>query len=38
MHSEALTPRSVAVPAVSTVTVDVRYRDIDAMGHVNNAV
>ena len=26
------------MPAVSTVTVDVRYRDIDAMGHVNNAV
>ena len=26
------------MPAASTVTVDVRYRDIDAMGHVNNAV
>jgi len=26
------------MPAASTVTVDVRYRDIDANGHVNNAV
>ena len=26
------------MPAVGTVTVDVPYRNIDAMGHVNNAV
>ena len=26
------------MPAVTTVAIAVRYRDIDAMGHVNNAV
>ena len=26
------------MPAASTITGDVRYRDIDAMGHFNNAV
>ena len=26
------------MPAVTTIAIAVRYRDIDAMGHVNNAV
>ena len=38
MQSEVAAQCSMGMPAASTVTIDVRYRDIDAMGHVNNAV